>query len=117
MYRLTELRLKKAETILEKYRAQLHKTNSIVALVFERELRDCWKLGYQEMKGIAKELARIKRYKYLAAYYMENSGSGTSVVGEFQQPLARLYGIPRYDNRELRKAAREIFWKGMKGKA
>lgn len=117
MYRLTERRLKKVEPILEKYRAEIHKTDYMTALVFERELRDCLNMGYQALKGIAKDLAKIERYKYLAARYMEKSGAGSGVVGEFQKPLAKLYGIVHYDPPKLREAARKIFWKGMKRKA
>ena len=111
MYRLTEKRFQKAKLILEKYRNQLHRTGQIEAGFFERELGQCWNLGYKALKGVMRDLLKEPRYRFLAAYYMEHSNA-PGVVMEFQNPLAGVYGISYYHSkdREKKKAA---FWAKM----
>ena len=111
MYRLTERRLAKAEPILQEYRAKLHTEGAINAHGFEMELRQCWGIGYQELKSIIEDLSKIDDYVFLAAYYMEHS-SAPGVVMEFKRSLARLYGIDHFDASD-RKAKREAFWQRM----
>jgi hypothetical protein len=114
MYKLTERRRAKAEPILEKYRTQLQEKGVIDAQQFEKELRDCWNTGYQEMKDIAKQLLKISQYRFLAAYYMEHSnGMRTLVASEFKEALAHLYGVKHYDSPD-RESKRRAFWKGLK---
>ena len=117
MYKLTDRRLKKAEPILEKYRTELHGRGDFMVRVFERELRDCWGLGYQELKDIFKQLSKMARYRYLATYYMENSNAPT-VASEFKRVLASLYGVTSrkgYDAPE-RELKREAFWEKIKAR-
>ena len=109
MYRLTEKRLARAEGILEKYRAELFAKRSFSAESFERELRELWKVGYQQMKSIARDMLNKERYREVAAYYMEHSNPGTGVAAEFRLPLASLYGIRSYHAPE-REQMRTKFW-------
>lgn len=109
MYRLTEKRLARAEGILEKYRAELFAKRSFDALIFERELRELWKVGYQEMKSIAGDMLKNERYHEVAAYYMEHSNPGAGVAAEFKLPLASLYGVRSFDAPE-REEMRKRFW-------
>jgi hypothetical protein len=71
------------------------------------ELKELWKLGYQDLKPIMIELAKKPEYTALAARYMEGGSPG--VVAEFKGPPAKLYGISHYhsDDREEKKKA---FW-------
>ncbi len=109
MYRLTEKRLASAETIFENYRAKLFANRCFNAQIFERELRDLWKTGYQEMKSIALQLLKNERYREVAVYYMEHSNPGTGVASEFKLPLASLYGMKLFGAPE-REEMRESFW-------
>lgn len=108
MYRLTQRRLAAVEPVLEEYRAELFDRHSFDARSLESELRGAWGLGYQELKGIMCDMLKRARYREVAAYYMEHSSS-TGVVLEFQQPLARLYGVEWYHAPE-REEKRSKFW-------
>lgn len=109
MYKLTERRLEAAELILERYRAELIECGLFHAGSLERELRDVWSIGYQEIKDIMIDIVkRHERYHYIAIYYMEHSNS-PGVVSEFKRTLADEYGIASYDHGE-RKAAQKEFW-------
>ena len=109
MYSLTEKRLARAKEILEKYRAELYTKRSFSVPSFERELRELWKVGYQEMKSIARDMLNKERYREVAAYYMEHSNSGTGVAAEFKLPLASLYGVRSFETPE-RERMQERFW-------
>lgn len=109
MYRLTEKRLSDALPILEKCRAELLSSQRFNAQRFEMELRELWDTGYRELKSIAIQLLRHKRYREIAVFYMENSNLGSGVVTEFQIPLSEVYGIKHFDAPE-REAARAAFW-------
>ena len=110
-YRLTEKRLAGANATLEKCRVKLFVDKSFDAHDLEQELRAVWKIGYQEMKSIAGDLLKQKRYREVAAFYMENIG-GACVPSEFKQPLASLYGMKVLDAPEL-KDMRDRFWAGV----
>ncbi len=109
MYRLTEKRLASAEAILGKYRAELFANRCFNAQIFERELRDLWQTGYQEMKSIALQLLKNERYREVAVYYMEHSNPGTGVAAEFKRALASLYGMESFHAVE-RDEMRKKFW-------
>ncbi len=109
MYRLTNRRLEKARAILDHHNAVLSEKSRIVAMKFDAELRECWDIGYQELKDIIEQMAGMPEYKYLAAYYMENI-NGDCVVSEFQPVLAELYGIDWFYSDD-KDAKREAFWK------
>lgn len=109
MYRLTDRRHSQARDALERYRHELHDNRYINCDRLEEELRELWHIGYQELKDIFEDmLRRFPQYEHLAAYYMENVNP-TGVVSEFQDPLAKLYGIDWYyaANRE---AKRDEYW-------
>jgi hypothetical protein len=110
MYKVTQRRLTKAQPILERHRAELHRSGSTDARAFEVALRESWNVGYQTMKDLATDLLKHERYRFLAAYYMENSnGSRQRVAMEFKDDLAKLYGVQWY-NATDRDAKREVFW-------
>jgi len=114
MYKVTERRLKKAEPILERFRMQLQKSGKVDAHRLELDLRECWNVGYQEMKWLAMGLAKLPRFRFLAVYYMENSNTGgrACVASEFKGVLARIYGVKAYHSEE-RDSKRDEFWKTM----
>lgn len=113
MYRVTPRRLKKALPILEHHRAELHKSGRMDARGFEMELRECWDVGYQEMKSLAEDLTKNERYLYVAAYYMEYSnGSRDMIASELKSVLEDLYGFNWRESRDL-DAARDKFWAGI----
>ena len=109
MYRLTERRFAAAEEILEVHRERLEAKHSISCHSFEMELRECWKLGYQEIKDIMNQLIKMPRFRLLAGYYMQFSGS-PGVVSEFQNSLAALYGLKWWNDPSQRERVAE-FWK------
>jgi hypothetical protein len=109
MLRLTDKRLASATPILEKYRAELFANRSFNAQVFERELRELWQTGCQEMKSAALQLAKRERYREASVYYMEHSNPGTGVAAEFKLPLAEVYGLKTFDIPE-RAEMQEKFW-------
>ncbi len=110
MYRVTPRRLKKALPILERHRGELHKSGQMDALVFEMELRECWDVGYQEMKSLAEDLSKNERYRFVAAFYMENSnGSRDMVASELKDVLEKLYGFDWHVSRDY-EASRDKFW-------
>ena len=108
MYRLTERRLAKALDILEKYRAQLRKCMRFEAGCFERELCECWGVGYREMKGLAEDMLKNERYRHVAVYYMEHSNT-PGVSDNFKDPLSRVYGIKWYNDPDMPEK-RDMFW-------
>jgi hypothetical protein len=106
MYKVTQRRLTKAQPILERHRAELHRSGMTDARAVEMALRECWNVGYQEMKDLAADLLKQERYRFLAAYYMENSnGSRQRVAMEFKDDLAKLYGIRWYDAKDVTQSA------------
>jgi hypothetical protein len=113
MYRLTRRRQEKAQAILNKYRIQLQDEGVVRVEAFEMDLRACWKVGYQELKGIIIDLSKLNPYRYLAAYYMENSNAGIGIVTEFKRHLDHLYGFDRNEGEDQAKK-RESFWAGLK---
>jgi hypothetical protein len=114
MYRLTERRFAKAKPILDKYRKQVHDAGRGAASGLERELRECWDIGYQELKDIIIDLSKRPHYRYLAASYMESGYP--SVVSEFHRVLADMYGIKSFHHSAERESKREEFWSALKTK-
>ena len=96
MAKLTERRLEAAKPILERYRDNIIASHSLEVHSLEQELKDCLKLGYQELKHIMIDLAKTSRYRLVAAYYMQHQ-NGNAPVSEFKPTLARLYGTADYD--------------------
>ena len=112
MCRLTDHRKTEAREVLDRYNQQLHDTRKICRSDLELKLRDIWGLGYQNLKGIMIDiLSNHPEYEHLAAYYMDVDYDGiTGVVMEFQQPLAKLYGLTSWHDEE-KKAKRTAYWK------
>ena len=108
MYKLTPRRLEKAKDILEHYRETLFLRFTYNTDQFEKALRECWNLGYRELKDIATDMLKHERYKHIAVYYMEHSNLPV-VVSEFKPVLAKVYGIQCYHAPDL-KQKREAFW-------
>ena len=108
MYTLTDRRFGKIKPILETHRERFLKTGWIDTGAFERELRDTLDTGYRELKDIALALSEITRYRYIAAYYMQNQNA-PAPVSEFKDRLAELYGIKRYDHADP-DGKRKKFW-------
>ena len=109
MYRLTDRRLAKAEHLLEKYRSELSEHGRFNVTVMDRELKELWDIGYQELKGVIIDMYKNReRYQYVAVYYMEHSND-TGVAGEFRPSLADAYGLKHYRNDAI-DASRTLFW-------
>jgi hypothetical protein len=115
MYRLTERRLMLAQPILEKHRGDLYNHQRFDCSTFEHQLRQCWNVGYQELKDIMQDLLKRERYRYVAAYYMEHSNAPV-VVMEFQIPLAKEYGIRNYHGND-REDKRRAYWERFQAQA
>jgi hypothetical protein len=92
MYKLTERRLAKAKHILDAAAAELEKDRDLNTGGLEMQLRECWDLGYQELKDIFCQMLEMKDYQNLAAFYMQFSND-MGVVSEFQRPLRKFYGV------------------------
>ena len=106
MYKLTDRRLKKALPTLEKYRSQLYSNFWFDVWALEKELRDCWDIGYQELKGIAIDMLKNERYRHVSIYYMEHCKS-IGIISEFQRSLTDVLGASRFSEIEQ---ASKIFW-------
>ena len=109
MKRLTDRRFSQAEPILLKYKNKLDAGKLTNVSFLENELKECWDVGYQNLKLIFEDLALRDDYFYLAVFYRENSGQGSGVASEFQSGLARIYGIKDYNSDE-REEAKKAFW-------
>jgi len=109
VYRLTERRFQKAQSILERYREELCENLTCNASRLERELRDCWEIGYQELKSIMRDLMKRDSFKHLAVYYMEHSNASVGVVDDLKAVLAKVYGVSHYCAPEMEEK-REAFW-------
>jgi hypothetical protein len=110
MYRLTHKRKKLARDILEKWTRELHDRRWIDARLMEHELRECWQLGYQELKDLMIDtMENHSEFAHLAAWYMEHSNA-TGAVVEFQGPLSRLYGLRSWYYDDERDAKHAAYW-------
>ena len=108
MYKLTAMREEKATDILSKHRQAMAEHGRIITHQFEQELRECWNIGYQELKDIVIELFKRPEYQRMAAYYMQHQNT-PGPVSEFKPHLAKLYGVEYYDSPET-KAKRKAYW-------
>lgn len=110
MYRLTERRRRAASEILDRHTRILHDSRSCDALHLEMELRRCWDLGYQELKGVMIDMvAHHQEYAHLAAWYMEHINP-TGVVVEFQESLEKLYGVSYWYHDPQREEKARAYW-------
>jgi len=113
MYTLTNRRFQQAEGIFEKYQDVLFKNLKYDTGDFERELKNCWDVGYQEIKSILIDLVKKHpKFRYLALYYMQfQNPSGP--ISEFLETLAEQYGVEYYRSDEC-KTKQEEFWESFK---
>jgi hypothetical protein len=113
MYTLTDRRFQQAEDIFEKYQGILIKNLEYDTHDFELELRNCWSVGYQEIKSILIDLIeKYPKFRYLTLYYMQfQNPSGP--VWEFLETLAEQYGMEYYHSSEC-KRKQEEFWEHFK---
>ncbi|MBQ6247275.1 MAG: hypothetical protein IJK04_10445 [Kiritimatiellae bacterium] len=109
MYKLTPNREAKAHQILERAYASLMSRGWFDAHDLERELRDCWNVGYHELYQILEDSFRDDRWLYVSAYYMEHVHP--SPTSELQHALAKAYGIPKRGANGARETYRAEFWK------
>lgn len=109
MYKVTDRRFQKAESILEEYRDSLNKNLDYDTHAFEMELRNCWDVGYQEIKDLLIDLIKKHpRYKHLALYYMQFQNAPGPVC-EFHETLAKEYGAENYYSDEFEQK-KDRFW-------
>ena len=110
MYTLTDRRFQQAEAILENYRNCLNKSLKYDTHAFEMELRECWGVGYQEIKELLIDLIKKhSTYRDLALYYMQFQNV-PGPVSEFHSTLAKEYGAESYYTDDF-KTKKEEFWK------
>lgn len=107
MASLTKARLEKARLILDRYKKDLLETQRMNVGLIEKELKEAWGSSYQAIKGTMMDLLKDPNYELVAARYMEDGAPGVPV--EFKTPLAKLYGIARYDSDE-REQKQSEFW-------
>lgn len=109
MYKLTKRREAKALAILEQAYDSLTKRGGFDAGLLERELRECWNIGYHELYDVLEDALKDERWRYVAVYYFESSRPYPTC--EQKRALAKAYGVEHYGRNEEVKSSREQFWK------
>jgi len=105
-WHFTECRKKKAIPILDDALSMLHKNGgSCLPPSFEKDIRECWHLGYQELKGIMIDMMDDSKYQPVAVKYMTKG----AVVSEFQRPLKKFLLISNCHD-ELYENALKQYW-------
>ena len=79
MYKLTERRLTKARSILDEANADLKRSHHINTSSFEMELRDCWELGYQELKDIFCQMLKMEEFQKRACVILTGSSDDEKI--------------------------------------
>ena len=109
MYKLTQRREAKALPILEGAYASLASHGRFDVHALERELRECWNVGYHELYQILEDSFRNDRWLYVSVYYMERVH--LSLTTELRHALAKAYGVPAKSAENEWDACRTEFWK------
>ena len=110
MYKFTKRREQKALQILECAYESLAAHGAFCVHTFERELRECWHIGYYEFYQVHEDAYRDEWWRYVAVYYFEHQAPRPTC--EHQRALAKAYGIARYCADATGIAcARKAFWK------
>ena len=109
MYKLTKRREAKALLILEHAYKSLVINGGFEVGWFERELRDCWSVGYHELYDILEDAFKDRRWLYVAVYYMERIMY--PLTSELQYALSKAYGIPKRGADRSWDSYRDEFWK------
>ena len=109
MYKLTKRREAKALPILEQAYKSLVTHGGFEVGRFERELRDCWNIGYHELYSVLEDAFKDERWLYVAVYYMERIMP--SLTTELQYALSKAYGIPKRGADRSCDSYRDEFWK------
>ncbi len=107
MASLTENRFNKAQPIFDRYTRILLETQHLPFPEFEKELKELFGMGYQELKGVMIDLSKKTEYVLLAARYMEEGYP--SVISEFKHHLATLYGVENFHGPDRDEKQKE-FW-------
>jgi hypothetical protein len=109
MYVLTEKRFTIVEPILAKYRDFLRVSGTFDSTSLERDMREALGIGVREFKDIIRHIVKKHaKYKRVAAYYMQYSNA-IGPTSAFKGMLARLYGVPSYNDRK-RPAKQQRYW-------
>ncbi len=104
---LTPSRLNRAKPNLDRYRDLLLKTGKLNFPAFEKELKEAWKVGYQELKSMIIDLVKRQEYTPLAVRYMEEGEPG--VAAEFKRHLAKIYDVKSYHAKD-REEKQKQYW-------
>ena len=109
VYQLTNNRLEKVMTFLERHRSSLVSTGAMDTHQFEDDLKRLLKLNYKQVKDILIDIVnRYPRYRYLALYFMQYCNP-TGPVMEFRSTIARAYGLEFFTPDEVDARSKE-FW-------
>ena len=109
MYKLTKRRETKALSILEQAYESLVARGWFEVGRFERELRDCWNIGYHELYDVLEDAFKDERWLYVAVYYMERIMP--MLTSELRHALSKAYGIPKRGADRSWDSYRDEFWK------
>lgn len=110
MYKITQRREKKARPILEKAYESLVTRGRFDVHALERELRQCWNVGYHELYEILEDAFKDEKWFPVAVYYMERISSPHPTC-ELRCALSRAYGLKKLVSCDKSEFAREAFWK------
>lgn len=109
MYKLTQRREAKALPILDGAYASLANRGRFDVHALERELRECWNVGYHELYQILEDSFRNDRWRYVSVYYMERVQPALTM--ELRHALTKAYGVRRGSAKSEWDACRMKFWK------
>lgn len=90
----------------------MEKSGRIDCQRMERELRECWGIGYQELKDVILDMSKRTEYERIAAYYMQHQNA-LGPVSEFKFRLGQLYGVRHYSSKGAKEGC-EAYWAGVK---
>ena len=107
MASLTKKRLEAATPILERYREKLLENGDFRIAELESELKDCWGIGFTDLKSIMPEMLKNERFRLVAVKYLEQT-NGTGVPVHFQEFLCDVYGIDHFGSHVPE--AKKHFW-------
>lgn len=109
MYKLTKRREAKALPILERAYESLVSHGGFDVGILERDLRDCWNIGYHELYDILEDAFKDERWRYVAVYYMERIMP--MLTSELRLALEKAYGISKRGPCQEWDSYRDAFWK------
>lgn len=115
MFTLTEARLSKVQSILDRYRSELYAEGTHRHEECDGELKAALKVGADDIRDLWHEVfVRYPRYKYVAAYAMQFSAAEAPVPAH--RPLLKgLYKNVAGGSDDLSKTG-SAFWERFKSK-